>query len=144
MGFRDPCGFVPLGYVILTFLRVNLFLFRVHECFLQMIKNFSWRHRLQFFASLVIWFTIPEYFPLHVKGSVGIFEDPKLFGQFGLVSSVRVSEGCQVISVPFFEVSGYWVQSMILLSSQSLQSLGKSRFVLGNYRQETGVPGFWR
>ena len=39
--FRDPCGFVALRYVILKFLRVNLFLFRVHKCFLQMIKNFS-------------------------------------------------------------------------------------------------------
>ena len=58
------------------------------------------------FASLVIWFTITEYFPPHVKGSVGIFESPHLFGQFRLVSSVRVSEGCQVISVLFFEVSG--------------------------------------
>ena len=46
-------------------------------------------------------------FPLHVKGSVGIFEGAHLFGQFRLVSSVRVSEGCQVISVLFFEVSGY-------------------------------------
>ena len=70
-------------------------------------KNFFLEAQITFFASLVIWFTIPEYFPLHVKGSVGIFEDPKLFGQFGLVSPVRVSEGCQVISVPFFEVSGY-------------------------------------
>ena len=72
-----------------------------------MIKIFSWRHRLQFFASLVIWFTIPEYFTLHVKGSAGIFEGPHMFEQFRLVSSVRVSEGCQVICVLFFEVSGY-------------------------------------
>ena len=50
------------------------------------------------------------------------------------------SGGCQVISVPFFEGSGYWVQCMILLLFQSLQSLGKSRFVSGNYRQETGMP----
>ena len=63
--------------------------------------------QITIFASLVIWFTITEYFPLHVKGSVGIFEGPHLFGQFRLVSSVRVSEGCQVISVLFFEVSGY-------------------------------------
>ena len=65
--------------------------------------------QITIFAGLVIWFTITEYFPLHVKGSVGIFEGPNLFGQLGLVSSVLVSEGCQVISVPvpFFEVSGY-------------------------------------
>ena len=70
-------------------------------------KNFFFEAQITFFASLVIWFTIPEYFPLHVKGSVGIFEGPHLFGQFPLVSSVRVSEGCQEISVLFFEVSGY-------------------------------------
>ena len=63
--------------------------------------------QITIFASLVIWFTIPEYFPLHVKGSVAIFEGPHLFGQFRLLSSVLVSEGCQVISVLFFEVSGY-------------------------------------
>ena len=62
--------------------------------------------QMTFFASIVIWFTIPEYFPLHVKGSVGIFEGPHLFGQFSLVSSVCMSKGCQVVSVPFFEVSG--------------------------------------
>ena len=70
-------------------------------------KNFFFEAQITFFASLVIWFTIPEYFPLHVKGSVGISESPHPFGQFCLVSSVRVSEGCQVISVLFFEVSGY-------------------------------------
>ena len=48
--------------------------------------------QITFFASLVIWFTIPEYFPLHMKGSVGIFERAHLFGQLRLVSSVRVSE----------------------------------------------------
>ena len=96
--------------------------------------------QITIFASLVIWFTITEYFPLHVKGSVGIFEGQHMFGQFRLASSVRVSEGCQVIPVLFFEVSGYRVQCMILLLSQSLQSLGKSRFVGGNYRQETGMP----
>ena len=61
---------------------------------------------MTFFASFVTWFTIPEYFQLHMKGSVSICEGPHLFGQFRLVSSVRVSEGCQVISVLFFEVSG--------------------------------------
>ena len=66
-------------------------------------KTFFFEAQITFFASL----TIPEYFPLHVKGSVGIFESPHPFGQFRLVSSVRVSEGCQVISVLFFEVSGY-------------------------------------
>ena len=70
-------------------------------------KNFFFEAQITFFASLVIWFTIPEYFPLHVKGSVGIFESPHPFEQFRLVSSVCVSEGCQVISVLFFEVSGY-------------------------------------
>ena len=53
--------------------------------------------QITIFASLVIWFTITEYLPLHVKGSIGIFEGPHIFGQFRLVSSVRVSEGCQVI-----------------------------------------------
>ena len=70
-------------------------------------KSFFLEAKITIFVSLVIWFTITEYFPLHVKGSVGIFEGPHLFGQFRLVSSVRVSEGCQVISVLFFEVSGY-------------------------------------
>ena len=91
-------------------------------------KKFFLEAQITISARLVIWFTITEYFPLHVKGSVGIFEGPHLFGQFGLVSSVRLSEGCQVISVPFFEVSGDLVQCMILLLSQSLQSLVKSRF----------------
>ena len=45
-------------------------------------KNFFLEAQITFFASLVIWFTIPEYFPLHVKGSVGIFEGAHLFGQF--------------------------------------------------------------
>ena len=70
-------------------------------------KIFFLEAKITIFASLVIWFTITEYFPLHVKGSVGIFEGPHLFGQFPLVSSVRVPEGCQEISVLFFEVSGY-------------------------------------
>ena len=70
-------------------------------------KNFFLEAKITIFVSLVIWFTITEYFPLHMKGSVGIFEGPHLFGQFPLVSSVRVSEGCQEISVLFFEVSGY-------------------------------------
>ena len=85
----------------------SFLLFRVHKCFSQMIKIFFFEAEITFFASLVIWFTVPEYFPLHVKGSVGIFESPHPFGQFRLVFSVRVSEGCQVISVLFFEVSGY-------------------------------------
>ena len=71
-------------------------------------KTFFFEAQITFFASFIIWrFTIPEYFPLHVKGSVGIFESPHPFGQFRLVSSVRVSEGYQEISVLFFEVSGY-------------------------------------
>ena len=73
-----------------------------------MIKMFSWRHRLQFLLALSYGLQLLSTFLLHVKGSVGIFEGPHLFGQFGLVSSLRVSEGCQVISAPFFEVSGYW------------------------------------
>ena len=72
-----------------------------------MIKKFFLEAQITISARLVIWFTITEYFPLHVKGSVGIFEGPHVFGQFGLVSSVCVSDGCQVISAPFFEVSGY-------------------------------------
>ena len=75
--------------------------------FLTNDNNFFLEAQFTIFASLVIWFTITEYFPLHMKGSVGIFEGAHLFGQFRLVSSVRVSEGCQVISVLFFEVSGY-------------------------------------
>ena len=55
-------------------------------------KNFFLEAKITIFVCLVIWFTITEYFPLHVKGSVGIFEGPHLFGQFPLVSSVRVSE----------------------------------------------------
>ena len=70
-------------------------------------KKFFLEAQITISARLVIWFTITEYFPLHVKGSVGIFEGPHLFGQFRLVSSVRVSEGCQGISVLFFEVNGY-------------------------------------
>ena len=75
--------------------------------FLTNDNNFFLEAQFTIFASLVILFTITEYFPLHMKGSVGIFEGAHLFGQFRLVSSVRVSEGCQVISVLFFEVSGY-------------------------------------
>ena len=70
-------------------------------------KSFFLEAKITIFVSLVIWFTITEYFPLHVKGSVGIFKGAHLFGQFRLVSSVRVSEGCQVISVLFFEFSDY-------------------------------------
>ena len=65
-------------------------------------KNFFLEAQITFFASF-----FAEYFPLHVKGSAGIFEGPHPLGHFRLVSSVRVSEGCQVISVLFFEVSGY-------------------------------------
>ena len=70
-------------------------------------KNLFLEAKITIFVSLVIWFTITGYFPLHMKGSVGIFEGAHLFGQFRLVSSVRVSEGCPVISVLFFKVSGY-------------------------------------
>ena len=62
--------------------------------FLTNDNNFFLEGQFTIFASLVIWFTITEYFPLHRKGSVGIFEGAHLFGQFRLVSSVRVSEGC--------------------------------------------------
>ena len=83
-------------------------MFRVHKGFFQK-KNFFLEAQITIFASLVIWFTITEYLPLHVKGSVGIFEGPHMFGQFRLVSSVRVSERMpsDLISVLFFEVSGY-------------------------------------
>ena len=50
-------------------------------------KKFFLEAQITISARLVIWFTITEYFPLHVKGSVGIFEGPQLFGQFRLVSS---------------------------------------------------------
>ena len=59
-------------------------------------KIFFLEAKITIFASLVIWFTITEYFPLHAKRSVGIFEGPHMFGQFRLVSSVRVSKGCEV------------------------------------------------
>ena len=59
-------------------------------------KSFFLEAQITFFASLVIWFTVPEYFPLHVKGSVGIFEGAHLSGQFRLVSSLRVSEAKDV------------------------------------------------
>ena len=59
-------------------------------------KNFFLEAQITFFASFVISFTITEYFPLHVKGSVVIFEVPHLFVEFRLVSSVRVLIGCQV------------------------------------------------
>ena len=59
-------------------------------------KSFFLEAQITFFASLVIWFTIPEYFPLNVKGSVGIFEGAHLSGQFGLVSSLCVSEAKDV------------------------------------------------
>ena len=59
-------------------------------------KSFFLEAQITLFASLVIWFTIPEYFPLHVKGSVGIFEGADLSGQFRLVSSLRVSEAKDV------------------------------------------------
>ena len=52
-------------------------------------KIFFLEAQITIYASLIIWFTIPECFPLHVKGSVGTFEGPHLFGQFRLVSSVR-------------------------------------------------------
>ena len=70
-------------------------------------KIFFFEAKMTFFASFVTWFTIPEYFQLHMKGSVSICEGSLLFGQLSLVSPVRVSEGCQVISVLFFEVSAY-------------------------------------
>ena len=62
-------------------------------------KTFFLEAKITIFVSLVIWFTITEYFPLHVKGSVGIFEGPHLFGQFRLVSSVRrmSSDFCTVL-----------------------------------------------
>ena len=83
-------------------------MFRVHKGFFPKKKIFL-EAQITIFASLVIWFTITEYLPLHVKGSVGIFEGPDMFGQFRLVSSVRVSERMpsDLISVLFFEVSGY-------------------------------------
>ena len=46
-------------------------------------NNFFLEAQFTFFASF-----FAEYFPLHVKGSVGIFEGPHLFGQFRLVSSI--------------------------------------------------------
>ena len=51
-------------------------------------KYFFLEAQITIFGSLVIGFTITEYLPLHVKGSVGIFEGPHLFGQFRLVSSI--------------------------------------------------------
>ena len=72
-------------------LAYSLLLFRIRKCFfLQIIKKKFLEVHITFFASLVIGFTIPEYFPSHVKGSVGIFESPHMFGQFRLVSSKDV------------------------------------------------------
>lgn len=88
-------------------LLIRFFCSESHKCFFANDKTFFLEAQITFFASLVIWFTIPEYFPLHVKGPVGIFEGPHMFGQFRLVCSVHVSEGCQVISVPLLEFSGY-------------------------------------
>ena len=110
-------SFFVLYYFILKFLRANLFLWGmkllIHffcseyiNVFLKMIKNLPWRHRLHFFVSIVVWFTIPEYYLLQVKGCVGMFEGRHMFGQLCLVSSVCMSEGCQVVFVPFVEVSG--------------------------------------
>ena len=110
--------FVALRYAILKFLTVNLFLCGSEPIFFCleyisvfykiMIKRDFLLAQITFFASIVIWFTIPRYFPqrAHVKESVAIFEGPHVFGQFRLVSSVPMSEGCQVVSLPFFEVSG--------------------------------------
>ena len=80
--------------------------------FLTNDNNFFLEAQFTIFASLVIWFTITEYFPLHVKGSVGIFEavsgsSPVWTVPSRFFSSRVGSQGCQVISVPFFEVSGY-------------------------------------
>ena len=65
MLLRSACGFIMLSYVFLKFLRVKLFLsghelansfllFRVHKCFLQMIKNISWRHAQFTFLMLIL------------------------------------------------------------------------------------------
>ena len=65
IGFRDPCGFVALRYVILKFLRVNLFLYRGMNLLIRFFCSeyiiaftndkltiFSWGNRLQFFLAL--------------------------------------------------------------------------------------------
>ena len=106
-----------LHYTILKFIRLNLFLWGMNllihffcseyiSVFLKMIKNLSWRHRLHFFVSIVIWFTIPEYYLLQVEGCAGMFEGRHMFGQFCLVSSVCMLEVCHVVFLPFIEVSG--------------------------------------
>ena len=94
--------FVALRYAILKFLTVNLFLCGSEPIFFCleyisvfykiMIKKDFLLAQITFFASIVIWFTIPRYFPqrAHVKESVAIFEGPHVFGQFRLVSSVPV------------------------------------------------------
>ena len=74
--------------------------------FLKMIKNLSWRHRLHFSFSIVMWLTIPEYYLLQVKGCVGMCDGPHMFGQFCLVSSLCMLKGCQVVFVPFVKGSG--------------------------------------
>ena len=65
MGFSGSVRFrcVALRYVILKFLKVNLFLFRVHKCFLQMLNSFSWRHRLQFLLALSYSLQLLSTFP---------------------------------------------------------------------------------
>ena len=110
----------------------SFLLFRVHKCFLKMIKNLSWRHRLHFFVSIVMWFTIPEYYLLQVKGCVGMFEGSPhvwtVLSRFFCLHVRRMSSGFCTICW-----SKLLVQYMILLLSQSLQSLVKLRLVLGNF-----------
>ena len=84
----------------------SFLLFRVHKCFFKSDKKSSLETQITFFVSIVMWFTIPEYHLLQVKGCVGTFEGRHMFGQFCLVSSVCMLEGCQVVFVPFVEVSG--------------------------------------
>ena len=77
----------------------SFLLFRVHKCFLQMIKIFSWRHRLQFLLALSYGLQLLSTFPCTWKdllASLRLFEGPHLFGQFRLVSSLRVSEAKDV------------------------------------------------
>ena len=77
----------------------SFLLFRVHKCFLQMIKILSLRQRLQFLLALSYDLQLLSTFPCTWKdllASLRLFEGPHLFGQFRLVSSLRVSEAKDV------------------------------------------------
>ena len=97
-------------------LQILFFLFRVHRCFLQKIKVFSWRHRLHFLLALLYGLQFLNTFPWTWKDLlVSLRVHTCLTVPSRFFSSGVGSQGCQVISELFFEVSGYWAQCMILI-----------------------------